>query len=126
LRLAIIVAAIGGKSTMVAFRCPINAQTVQVKTLAGTRRQMSGNPTVNLVFRHLRVLRQARRVRAKRIGREQRYQLDATELARMQRDWFAQFTSIWDTWLVALKERVELEEARGARETRTRGRDARE
>jgi DNA-binding transcriptional ArsR family regulator len=59
------------------------------------------------VSRHLKVLRQARLVRAKGIGREHRYQVDGTALARMQRDWFAQFTSIWGTSLAALKQQVE-------------------
>ena len=59
------------------------------------------------VSRHLRVLRQARLVRAKGFGREHRYQVDPTGLARMQRDWFAQFTSIWEASLAALKQHVE-------------------
>jgi DNA-binding transcriptional ArsR family regulator len=59
------------------------------------------------VSRHLRVLRQARLVTARGIGRIQRYRLEAAALARMQRDWFAQFTSIWDASLAALKQQVE-------------------
>lgn len=59
------------------------------------------------VSRHLKVLRQARLVRAQGVGREHRYQVDPTGLARMQRDWFAQFTSLWGASLTALKDHVE-------------------
>jgi DNA-binding transcriptional ArsR family regulator len=59
------------------------------------------------VSRHLKVLRQARLVRARGIGREHHYQLDPAALARVQREWFAQFTQIWAGSLAALKHQVE-------------------
>ncbi len=59
------------------------------------------------VSRHLRVLRQARLVQAKTIGREHRYQLDAAPLVEIQRDWFTQFTAFWDASLAALKKQAE-------------------
>lgn len=63
------------------------------------------------VSRHLRVLRQARLVRARGVGRENHYQLDPAALARVQREWFAQFTQIWAGSLAALKQQVESGEA---------------
>lgn len=59
------------------------------------------------VSRHLRVLRQARLVKAKGIGREQRYHLDAAPLERLRREWFDRFISIHDASLAALKREVE-------------------
>ena len=67
------------------------------------------------VSRHLRVLRQAGLVWADGIGREQRYQLEVEPLARLQRDWFVQFTRLSQAALVALKQQVESEPRRRAR-----------
>ena len=73
------------------------------------------------VSRHLRVLREARLVKAEENGREQRYRLDAESLARMQRDWFAQFTAIWDASLAALKKQAESGGVRARRKMRGSG-----
>ena len=59
------------------------------------------------VSRHLKVLRQARLVAARRRGREWRYELDARPLARVYYDWFQQFTPLWDQALTDLTARVE-------------------
>lgn len=59
------------------------------------------------VSRHLRVLRQAALVTAEGIGREQRYQLDVAELARVQHEWFFKFTPIRNASLAVLKKQVE-------------------
>ncbi len=59
------------------------------------------------VSRHLRVLREAGLVIARESGREQRYTVCADEIARMQREWFSQFTPIWGAALQALKRNVE-------------------
>ena len=58
------------------------------------------------VSRHLRVLRQVGLVKADGVGREQRYQLDVEPLARLQHDWFVQFTRLSEIALSALKEQV--------------------
>ena len=78
-------------------------QTCSAGEIAGRFRHIS-RPAVS---RHLKVLRRARLVRAKGVGREHHYQVDPTGLTRMQRDWFAQFTSLWGASLTALKEHVE-------------------
>ena len=67
------------------------------------------------VSRHLRVLRQAGLVRAHGMGREQRYRLEVEPLARLQREWFVQFTHISQAALSALKERVESQPGRARR-----------
>ena len=59
------------------------------------------------VSRHLGVLRRAGLVAAEGIGREHRYRLDFVGLARLQRDWIAQFTPLHDASLAALKAQVE-------------------
>jgi DNA-binding transcriptional ArsR family regulator len=59
------------------------------------------------VSKHLRILRESRLVRASQSGREWRYALDATELARMHRDWFEQFTPLIEDSLRNLKAQVE-------------------
>ena len=57
--------------------------------------------------RHLRVLRQAGLASAQGVGREQRYELDVAELARVQHEWFFKFTPIRNASLSALKKQVE-------------------
>jgi DNA-binding transcriptional ArsR family regulator len=59
------------------------------------------------VSRHLRVLRHSGLVSAQGIGREQRYDLDIAELARVQHEWFFKFTPIRNASLAALKKQVE-------------------
>ena len=59
------------------------------------------------VSRHLGVLRRAGLVAATGIGREHRYRLDSVGLGRLQRDWFAQFTPLYEAALAALKAKVE-------------------
>ena len=59
------------------------------------------------VSRHLRVLRVAKLVTAKGVGREHCYRLKVATLARVQRDWFARFTPLWEASLAALKKQVE-------------------
>ena len=59
------------------------------------------------VSRHLRVLRESRLVRAREIGREWQYEIDANTLARLQREWFAPFEPLWDESLRRLKRRAE-------------------
>lgn len=59
------------------------------------------------VSRHLAVLRRAGLVSAEGIGREHLYRLDSVGLARLQRDWFAQFTPLHEAALAALKAQVE-------------------
>lgn len=59
------------------------------------------------VSRHLRVLRHAALVTVQGIGREQRYELDVAELARVQHEWFFKFTPIRNASLAALKKQVE-------------------
>lgn len=59
------------------------------------------------VSRHLRVLRESRLVHAREIGREWRYEIDASTLARLQREWFAPFEPLWNESLRRLKRRAE-------------------
>jgi DNA-binding transcriptional ArsR family regulator len=59
--------------------------------------------------RHVRVLRRARMVRAKGVGREQRYEIDTAGLAGARSEWLAQFESIWSDALANLKRIVESE-----------------
>ncbi len=59
------------------------------------------------VSQHLRVLRGAGLVRARQSGREWHYRLDPEPLAKLQREWFAQFEAVWEQSLAALKRRVE-------------------
>ena len=74
------------------------------------------------VSRHLRVLRQAGLVRAQGVGREHRYRLNVVALARVQRDWFAQFTPLMETSLAALKRQIELADVRDRRNAEQRSR----
>jgi len=59
------------------------------------------------VSKHLRVLRQARLVRARERGRERHYSLDARPLAEIYRQWFAGFAPFWEESLERLKRQVE-------------------
>ena len=62
------------------------------------------------VSRHLRVLRESRLVRAREIGREWQYEIDAATLARLQREWFAPFERLWDESLRRLKRVAEADD----------------
>ncbi len=59
------------------------------------------------VSRHLRVLREARLVRAREYGREWRYTLDARPLAQVYRAWLERFAPLWEESLARLKRQVE-------------------
>jgi DNA-binding transcriptional ArsR family regulator len=59
------------------------------------------------VSRHLRVLREAGLVIADESGRERHYRLNVAGFARVQRDWFARFTPLWERSLEQLKTTVE-------------------
>jgi DNA-binding transcriptional ArsR family regulator len=59
------------------------------------------------VSKHLRVLREARLVRARERGREWHYSLDARPLAELYRDWLESFAPYWEESLGRLKQRVE-------------------
>ena len=62
------------------------------------------------VSKHLRVLREARLVRARERGREWHYSLDARPLAEVYRDWLESFAPYFEESLGRLKRRVEEEE----------------
>jgi DNA-binding transcriptional ArsR family regulator len=55
------------------------------------------------VSRHLRVLREAGLVAAKKDGREWHYTLDPTPLAEITQAWFAKFAPLWEESLTKLK-----------------------
>ena len=78
------------------------------------------NSEVVNVSHHLGVLRQAGLVKADGVGREQRYQLDAEPLARLQLDWFMQFTHLSEIALSALKRQVESAPGRDSKTRRRR------
>ena len=59
------------------------------------------------VSKHLRLLRQAGLVRARRQGRQRWYSLNAAPLGRLYRDWLALFEDLWQQRLSDLKETVE-------------------
>ncbi len=59
------------------------------------------------VSKHLRVLRQARLVRARERGREWHYRLDPRPLAEIYQDWLGSFAPYWDESLQRLKRQVE-------------------
>ncbi len=59
------------------------------------------------VSQHLTVLRNARLVRARQLGREWHYRLDPAPLADIYNEWLAPFAPLWDESLQALKRRVE-------------------
>jgi DNA-binding transcriptional ArsR family regulator len=59
------------------------------------------------VSKHLRVLREARLVRARERGREWHYILDARPLAGVYRDWLESFAPYWEDSLGRLKRQVE-------------------
>lgn len=58
------------------------------------------------VSKHLRVLREARLVKAQDLGRERHYRLDASRLAD-QRAWLDKFAPLWEESLAQLKRRAE-------------------
>ena len=59
------------------------------------------------VSKHLRVLREARLVRARERGREWHYSLDARPLATVYREWLESFAPYFEESLGRLKRRVE-------------------
>ncbi len=59
------------------------------------------------VSKHLRVLRQARLVKARERGREWHYTLDARPLAEVYLEWLDRFAPYWDESLQRLKQRAE-------------------
>jgi DNA-binding transcriptional ArsR family regulator len=59
------------------------------------------------VSKHLRVLREARLVRAEERGREIHYSLDAAPIGQVHRDWLAAFAPHWERSLERLKRESE-------------------
>jgi len=59
------------------------------------------------VSKHLRVLRQARLVKARERGRERHYSLDPRPLAEIYHEWLAGFAPFWEQSLERLKRRAE-------------------
>jgi len=59
------------------------------------------------ISRHLRVLRESGLVRARREGREWRYDLDPAPLEELRDGWLARMTIIHEESLRALRRRVE-------------------
>jgi DNA-binding transcriptional ArsR family regulator len=59
------------------------------------------------VSKHLRVLREARLVRAHELGRERRYAIDPRPLASVYRDYLQRFAPLWERSLDRLKSVVE-------------------
>lgn len=59
------------------------------------------------VSKHLRVLRQARLVKARERGRERHYSLDPRPLGEIYRDWLSSFAPYWEESLIRLKRQVE-------------------
>jgi DNA-binding transcriptional ArsR family regulator len=64
------------------------------------------------VSKHLRVLREARLVKARETGREWHYTLDASPLGEIYRDYLSGFAPIWEESLRQLKRLVEQGAAR--------------
>ena len=66
-------------------------------------------PTISraAVSKHLKVLRQARLVRARERGREWHYSLDPRPLADIYRVWLSSFAPLWEESLDQLKRQVE-------------------
>jgi DNA-binding transcriptional ArsR family regulator len=59
------------------------------------------------VSKHLRVLRQARLVKARERGREWHYKLDARPLAEVYLEWLNRFAPYWEESLRRLKRQAE-------------------
>lgn len=59
------------------------------------------------VSKHLRVLREARLVRARERGREWHYRLDPAPLGAIYAEWLAAFAPLWEESLARLKRQVE-------------------
>jgi len=59
------------------------------------------------VSKHLRVLRQARLVKARERGREWHYTLDARPLAEVYLEWLNHFAPYWEQSLQRLKRQAE-------------------
>lgn len=59
------------------------------------------------VSRHLRILRESTLVTAARVGKQQRYALNAAALNRLHREWFASFAPLWEEALQNLKRSVD-------------------
>ena len=65
------------------------------------------------VSKHLRILREAKLVRAEKSGREQLYHLNPNALRQVV-TWLAHYESLWDERLATLKALVEAEEVETA------------
>ena len=59
------------------------------------------------VSKHLRVLRQARLVRARARGRDRHYSLDPRPLGAIYEEWLSGFAPFWEQSLEQLKRRAE-------------------
>jgi DNA-binding transcriptional ArsR family regulator len=59
------------------------------------------------VSKHLRVLREAKLVQARELGRERHYTLDPEPLIEIYQRWVAPFVPGWEAGLQELKRRVE-------------------
>ena len=59
------------------------------------------------VSKHLRVLREARLVRARELGRQWHYRLDPRPLKEIYREWLERFAPYWEESLARLKRQVE-------------------
>ena len=62
------------------------------------------------VSKHLGVLRNARLVRAREVGREWHYTLDPAPLAEIYQAWLASFAPLWEQSLERLKRQAEEDE----------------
>ncbi len=70
------------------------------------------------VSKHLRILREAKLVRAEKSGREQLYHLNPNALRQVVA-WLAHYESLWDERLVTLKALVEAESSAHANNSPT-------
>ena len=60
------------------------------------------------VSKHVRVLREAGLLHARKDGRELHYELDVQPLAQVYERWLVRFAPMWDESLVRLKKNVEV------------------
>jgi len=68
------------------------------------------------VSKHLRLLREAKLVRAEKVGREQIYHLNPTALRQIA-TWLAHYEPLWEERLVTLKTLVETETAQSTQQS---------
>ena len=69
------------------------------------------------VSKHLGILRRSRLVKAKKLGREQVYTLNAEPLREVE-TWLRQYEAFWDQQLQAFKRYVETEQQKETRDER--------